>query len=131
MDDLRTRLIEVKLAGSKDDRVYGGYSFRSNENAAEVALGVVKFWLLDQAAQIRQGSGELVIQRIAESIGRTIWPAPWNQDQVKLLFEYQGKAGVHHYTCGNESTHPKLVPSHRGWHCVACDYTQNWAHSHD
>jgi hypothetical protein len=60
-----------------------------------------------------------------------VWSAPWTEEQVEILRQFQWGERGHPYTCGDNSSHPKLVPSQRGWHCVACDYTQDWAHSHD
>ena len=41
---------------------------------------------------------------------------------------------MHPFTCGNDlcrgvsGQHASLIASEDGWHCPACDYTQNWAH---
>lgn len=61
------------------------------------------------------------------SRGATTWTAPWSPEQVAQLSAYQRGGYGHPYTCGTDSKHPKLVPSKMGWHCVACDYTQDWA----
>ena len=68
--------------------------------------------------------------------------APFTPDQVIGLWNYQfvrGKwrdmGGGHPFTCGNRDKHPDfdpdkgiLIPTTRGWVCMFCDYTQNWAH---
>lgn len=56
------------------------------------------------------------------------WRAPFTDAQMAALNEYQQSGRFHPYTCGTDRSHPKLVPSRQGWHCVACDYTQDWAH---
>lgn len=47
-NDLLQLLIDAKLAGSS--REGGGYWFRSNEEAAELALDVLGVWLEEHAA---------------------------------------------------------------------------------
>ena len=122
IDDLNARFVEVKLAGTKESGKNGGYLFRSNEGAAEIAIGVVKKWLLDQADQTRHGSGELVIKRLADSLDRSIWTTPWYEEQIVALARYQTMINCHPYTCGNNSSHPDLVPSQAGWF---------WSHAHN
>lgn len=58
------------------------------------------------------------------------WDAPWTNEEVGSLAEYQRTTRFHPYTCGNDSRHPHLVPTRAGWVCDACDYTQTWAHRH-
>jgi|GEM_PF-1656772 len=57
--------------------------------------------------------------------------APFTDEQVKGLNEYQNSGVFHEFTCGN-SKHPAdkgrtLVAYNEGWKCPNCDYTQNWA----
>lgn len=65
--------------------------------------------------------------------------APFTPEQVRQLDEWQHRADVHPFTCGNradgkhppESTyrdHGALRATVRGWICAYCDYTQGWAH---
>lgn len=54
--------------------------------------------------------------------------APFNDDQVNSLNEYQADGFMHPFTCGNNSNHGVLVATRIGWYCTDCDYTQNWAH---
>ena len=60
--------------------------------------------------------------------------APWTEDQVKSLNEFQKSGFVHPFTCGNDKCpHPRyehsiLIAREDGWHCPKCAYTQNWAH---
>lgn len=56
------------------------------------------------------------------------WSAPFTLEQIGLLNRWQGSPHVHPYTCGNNSSHPRLVATIPGWICLACDYTQTWAH---
>jgi hypothetical protein len=58
----------------------------------------------------------------------SVWRAPWTLEQVVQLQWWQRSGVAHPYTCGNRSTHPNLVPLVTGWICLACDYTQDWAH---
>lgn len=59
--------------------------------------------------------------------------APWTEEQVINLNDYQ-KAGVMHpFTCANRgkdghSLFSTLIANTDGWNCPECDYTQNWAH---
>ena len=53
--------------------------------------------------------------------------APWTEEQVKNLQEWQASSTVHSFTCRQNSLH-QLVPTVRGWICPFCDYTQDWAH---
>lgn len=59
----------------------------------------------------------------------------WSVEQVDRLNKSQLAGNFHPYTCGNSHcparpTHGSatLVATVRGWMCVYCDYTQNWAH---
>jgi hypothetical protein len=63
------------------------------------------------------------------SDGMGIERAPWSDAFVAALAEYQAIGVFHPYTCGNDSSHPPLVPTRDGWRCEACDYRQDWAHS--
>jgi len=68
------------------------------------------------------------------------WPviqAPFTPGQVAALNAYQGGAG-HPFTCGNDNCRGRargrggrlaLIAGADGWHCAACDYTQDWAHA--
>lgn len=56
--------------------------------------------------------------------------APWTDAQVKNLNDWQQCGHVHPFTCPNNHEASRiLVASHDGWHCVACGYTQTWAHA--
>jgi hypothetical protein len=58
--------------------------------------------------------------------------APWTDEEVSSLNDYQTKSGMHPFTCGVKSSHGKgyLVATIEGWLCPEphCDYTQTWAH---
>jgi hypothetical protein len=65
--------------------------------------------------------------------------APWTDEQVRNLREYQLSAHVHPFTCPNRGNgkHFKmtgdrdlgvLVPTLLGWRCPDCDHWQDWAH---
>jgi hypothetical protein len=58
------------------------------------------------------------------------WNAPWTDEQVAALAEYQASGRFHPYTCGADSSHGPLTPSREGWACESCPYTQGWAHAH-
>lgn len=52
--------------------------------------------------------------------------APWTEEQVTKLNEWQKCGWVHPFTCTCGGT---LVAKQHGWECPAgCDYTQTWAH---
>lgn len=67
--------------------------------------------------------------------------APWDDDTVSALMEWQGNRIVHPYTCPRD--HRDLVTGHidrseqkleatdAGWICPSegCGYTQRWAHA--
>ncbi len=62
--------------------------------------------------------------------------APFTQEQVDALNEWQKNGRFHPFTCGNDRTNEKhldgeglLVATLEGWICPFCDYKQNWAHS--
>lgn len=68
--------------------------------------------------------------------------APWTDEQVAALYQWQACDNVHPFTCGGKDSkeHAEfermygyrhegvLIPAKDGWHCPVCDYTQNWAH---
>lgn len=65
--------------------------------------------------------------------------APWTDQQVENLKDWQSSGYVHPYTCGqrNPETHTWsewggdfgiLIPTKTGWVCPDCSYTQDWAH---
>lgn len=67
--------------------------------------------------------------------------APWTNEQVAALNEYQRSGRMHPFTCGNRGAEghrcdPEwgggdkgvLRATAAGWICPDCDYTQNWAH---
>jgi hypothetical protein len=55
------------------------------------------------------------------------WIAPWAEDQVAALRDYQSLPWVHPYTCAHG--HGPLLPRADGWHCGECPYQQDWAWS--
>lgn len=59
--------------------------------------------------------------------------APWTDEQVKSLNEYQHSAPFHPFTCGKRDGHQSdgvLIATNDGWTCPepGCDYTQDWCH---
>lgn len=52
--------------------------------------------------------------------------APWKSEQVRSLNNYQ-TSPLHPFTCGVDSRHRPLQATKRGWRCLDCSYTQNWA----
>jgi hypothetical protein len=57
--------------------------------------------------------------------------APWTDEQVAKLAEWQTCRWVHPFTCGGDHGTQKdrvLTPTREGWVCRTCGYTQNWAH---
>lgn len=63
--------------------------------------------------------------------------APFTPEQVRNLNLMQACRHMHPFTCGNrgDGNHDRhdndlgsLVATVRGWICVYCDYTQDWAH---
>jgi len=64
--------------------------------------------------------------------------APWTPDDVRALFDSQTEGVFHPYTCPNrgDGNHRHvgrdlgmLIPTIKGWVCLFCDYTQDWAHT--
>jgi hypothetical protein len=56
--------------------------------------------------------------------------APWTAKQVDALNAYQRSGAMHPFTCpGHGRGDRTLVATRRGWICVHCDYTQDWAHA--
>lgn len=65
--------------------------------------------------------------------------APWTQEQVESLNDFQTSGAFHPFTCGQcrdtlgTGSWPEpinerlLVATQAGWTCPTCDYTQNWA----
>jgi hypothetical protein len=52
--------------------------------------------------------------------------APWTDEQVEALEEWQNNDEVHPYTC---TCGDSLTPYPNGWECDYChNYTQNWCH---
>lgn len=55
--------------------------------------------------------------------------APFTEEQVKNLNEFQNLGFIHEFTCGNDhSGNRVLVATKDGWICPTCTYTQDWAH---
>lgn len=56
--------------------------------------------------------------------------APWTDDQVESLNQYQASGVCHPFTCGTEKCRADLVATKEGWVCPQnCGYTQQWAHA--
>lgn len=63
--------------------------------------------------------------------------APWTDEQVSALNEFQHEANCHPFTCGTHSSpldkEPKcqgiLVAEPDGWRCPVCGYRQGWCHN--
>ncbi len=55
-----------------------------------------------------------------------ILKAPFTEDQVKAITEYQQESPWHQYTCYTDSQHPTLVASTDGLICNECGHVQNW-----
>lgn len=56
--------------------------------------------------------------------------APFTDEEVKNLNEFQKLGFVHVFTCGNDHEGNRvLVATNKGWICPSCDYTQNWCHA--
>jgi len=56
--------------------------------------------------------------------------APFSEDQVKSLNEYQTSGCFHEFTCGNTKCRDALVASETGWKCPTCGFDdQKWAWS--
>jgi hypothetical protein len=55
--------------------------------------------------------------------------APWTEEQVAALNDWQRLGYVHEFTCGGENCREALVASLAGWTCPRpdCTYTQSWA----
>jgi hypothetical protein len=50
--------------------------------------------------------------------------APWNEDQVKSLNDFQQFSNLHPFTC---SCHATLVATPNGWNCPdGCSVSQDW-----
>jgi hypothetical protein len=61
--------------------------------------------------------------------------APFSDEYVKLLNEYQSLYFVHPFTCGGQHCDRSqrddngiLIAKNEGWFCPCGDYYQNWAH---
>jgi len=70
--------------------------------------------------------------------------APWTDEQVEALNQFQASRRMHPFTCGSGNRTDAaqveavaqhgmndavlLVATNDGWVCQACDYTQTWAH---
>jgi hypothetical protein len=57
-----------------------------------------------------------------------MYKAPWTEDEVKSLNDYQVSGVMHPFTCGTKDCGGLLLARQDGWHCPDCDYTQDWAH---
>lgn len=57
--------------------------------------------------------------------------APWTDEQVEKLNDFQTCGRVHPFTCPGNSRCPqlKLTATNEGWVCACGEYKQNWAHS--
>jgi hypothetical protein len=55
--------------------------------------------------------------------------APWTEEQVESLNEFQESGVFHPFTCGTEGCRQDLVAASDGWHCSKCGlHRQDWAH---
>lgn len=52
--------------------------------------------------------------------------APWSSAVVTALNRYQRLGRYHPYSCGECRRDLEATPE--GWVCLACGYTQSWAH---
>jgi hypothetical protein len=63
--------------------------------------------------------------------------APFTVEQVEALNRYQQEQWMHPFTCGNrDEGHGELwgdtgtlIATVRGWVCLFCDCTQEWAYA--
>lgn len=53
--------------------------------------------------------------------------APFTDEEIASLNEYQESGWGHPYTCGN-GDQEILVATTDGWICKKCAYTQKWCH---
>jgi hypothetical protein len=59
-----------------------------------------------------------------------ITKAPFTDEQIKNLNEYQKLDIVHKFTCGNDHNGERtLIATDSGWVCPTCDYKQDWCHT--
>lgn len=57
--------------------------------------------------------------------------APFTDEQVKNLNEFQAAGYIHPYTCGNDHDGDRiLIATNAGWICPSCNYTQNYCSSY-
>jgi hypothetical protein len=58
--------------------------------------------------------------------------APWTDEQVESLNNYQISGVFHEFTCGGKvdgkDCREPLIATRDGWICKKCAYRQNWAH---
>jgi hypothetical protein len=63
--------------------------------------------------------------------------APWTEEQVGLLRQWQAAGFVHPYTCfsrgegcnrSQREDDGVLIPTTEGWVCPCGKYTQDWCH---
>lgn len=65
--------------------------------------------------------------------------APWTDEQVAALNDWQTSGRFHPFTCctegtgcrdrlGTDNNERALAATNNGWVCPTCDYTQDWAH---
>lgn len=54
--------------------------------------------------------------------------APWTDEEVAALNEWQASGKFHPYTCGKCRNRDGLLATNDGWICPTCDYKQDWAH---
>jgi hypothetical protein len=61
--------------------------------------------------------------------------APWTEEEVQKLNEFQKDGRFHPFTCGGDRKDRYhldgegiLVATTQGWMCPFCDYKQNWCH---
>lgn len=59
--------------------------------------------------------------------------APFDEQQVRNLNDFQVSSYMHPFTCAGEGCKDEigdrpLRAAADGWHCTHCGYTQDWAH---
>jgi len=101
-------------------------------------FSVARRAVIEERDRERAAAAQRPVFAMGDGVELPVARAPWTAGQVSSLNDFQAAGGFHPYTCGNDDCpgtagddedgeRASLVAREDGWHCPACDYTQDWA----
>jgi hypothetical protein len=131
----------INLAGRADQLLafesdlicyYESWLFGEPNEKDQESVGNFLSWVRAEIAR------QLVAKRGAKGISyqdAKMKKAPWTEEEVCKLNEFQKDGRFHPFTCGGDRRDENhldgegvLVATPNGWMCPYCDYKQDWCH---